>query len=650
MITDEILLRQYAATQNADAFAQLVDRYSDMVYATCLRVTRNPHDAEDAGQECFLRLARRAGAIQSSLAGWLHTTARNASLELVESARKRREREACVTRIDNDDSGEAGWEEIEPHIDAAIQELPEELRAPVILHYLQGKPQAEVAEIIGADQSTVSRRLKKGLDELRGRLEKAGVVLSVAALGMWLSQNAAEAAPAAFKASLGKMAIAGVGKAAPAATSISHSSAGSAISHAVNAKIAAAVAAGVLVAAGLITYTQVGKPKPVPRAVTQAAGQTRKESDVVAPDDKPKRAERAETNSKVKHDGDRVWIEGVPSLAWGTNRECTFAGGLEAALAVTDHPVKYADIMGWTGLAFRVRWTDDQSPSSPVGEMPEEYDAVQKATGWQMETAVQLGQQNPDMMQFLPKIVASIDAGLLVPAYGSALDVSVIYGYKDGGTTLILRDYHKGDNFELPIEKLGPLQTYLREYTNPPDRLTSLKEALTIAVRNWKRNRGEGNAPASNYHYGDAAFAAWLRDLPLADGFAQAAKEKFFHTSWWNYISLIDARHAAVSFLQENAPLLDGEASAALERAADLYRQEEELCNAAIEKGEFFWIGGGRFAAGRTVNDWTPAVRERQQEILAEARKLEAAAITEIVKALAAMDSGPNVKRDGAEN
>ena len=72
---DDALLQQYAATQDPDAFAQLVERYSDLVYTTCMRITRDAHDAQDAAQECFLSLARKAGSVHSSLAGWLHTTA-----------------------------------------------------------------------------------------------------------------------------------------------------------------------------------------------------------------------------------------------------------------------------------------------------------------------------------------------------------------------------------------------------------------------------------------------------------------------------------------------------------------------------------------------------------------------------------------------
>ena len=87
------------------------------------------------------------------------------------------------------------------------------------------------------------------------------------------------------------------------------------------------------------------------------------------------------TPTNLKRENGKVWIENVPALAWGKGKECTFAGALEATTAVTAHPEKYSDLMGWSALAFRVRWyhgTNGQPRwcmSSPVGEMPEEYDA-----------------------------------------------------------------------------------------------------------------------------------------------------------------------------------------------------------------------------------------------------------------------------------
>ncbi len=73
----------------------------------------------------------------------------------------------------------------------------------------------------------------------------------------------------------------------------------------------------------------------------------------------------------VSRENGKTRIEGIPELGWGKNRECTFAGAMEAALLVTDRPTSYNDIMGYTGLAFRVRWYHGKSgdrwcPSSPV--------------------------------------------------------------------------------------------------------------------------------------------------------------------------------------------------------------------------------------------------------------------------------------------
>src|SRR3954463_8224952 len=82
-------------------------------------------------------------------------------------------------------------------------------------------------------------------------------------------------------------------------------------------------------------------------------------------------------------------LDAVPSLGWGRGRECTFLGALEAALSVTGQPFSYADMMGFTGLAFRTRWWKANEkakwcPSCAVGEMREEMIAASRATGWEL--------------------------------------------------------------------------------------------------------------------------------------------------------------------------------------------------------------------------------------------------------------------------
>ena len=124
------LLMGYARDGDAEAFAELVRAYAGMVYATCLRVTRNGHDAEDAAQECFLELARKAGAVKASVAGWLHAAATSRARSLVRSAASRRAREKRMT-TEAAPPDEVAWDAISPQVDEALQSLPDELPSSV---------------------------------------------------------------------------------------------------------------------------------------------------------------------------------------------------------------------------------------------------------------------------------------------------------------------------------------------------------------------------------------------------------------------------------------------------------------------------------------------------------------------------------------
>ncbi len=124
------------------AFEILVERHGPMVFRVCRALLRDEHSAEDAFQATFLVLARKARSlwVKDSLGGWLHGVAhRVASRAKSDAARRRRhERRLAEAR------GPA--REIlpdNPRADAAtvlseeIDRLPEALRAPVVLCYLE---------------------------------------------------------------------------------------------------------------------------------------------------------------------------------------------------------------------------------------------------------------------------------------------------------------------------------------------------------------------------------------------------------------------------------------------------------------------------------------------------------------------------------
>ena len=90
---DMALLREYAARNSEEAFAELVSRRVHFVYAAALRQVCDPYLAEEVTQAVFIILAQKAGRIRGGtvLAGWLFQTTRFAALAHMRAAAKRRQ-------------------------------------------------------------------------------------------------------------------------------------------------------------------------------------------------------------------------------------------------------------------------------------------------------------------------------------------------------------------------------------------------------------------------------------------------------------------------------------------------------------------------------------------------------------------------------
>jgi hypothetical protein len=108
------------------------------------------------------------------------------------------------------DSSNGTWEELEPLIDQALNELPARYREPLVGHYLEALTQHEWLQPWGVNQSTVSHLLDAALRELRSNLRGKGVVCGAGLVTM-LQTHAAQAAPASLMTSLGKLALSGAG-------------------------------------------------------------------------------------------------------------------------------------------------------------------------------------------------------------------------------------------------------------------------------------------------------------------------------------------------------------------------------------------------------------------------------------------------------
>jgi RNA polymerase sigma-70 factor (ECF subfamily) len=218
-INDWTLLERWIAIRDAEAFKELVTRYSGLVYATCRRVLRNQADAEDIAQECFLELARSPAAPRRSLAGWLHRLATHRSLDHQKAqSRRRRREEVFAKRVLPQE--EPPWKELQGHVDEAILALPEKLRLVIVAHFLEQEPQHAIAGRLGIAHQTVSHRIARGIDHLRKDLARRGVIATPSLLGALFASEATACVPASLMAALGKVSLAGTAGSPGAAASL----------------------------------------------------------------------------------------------------------------------------------------------------------------------------------------------------------------------------------------------------------------------------------------------------------------------------------------------------------------------------------------------------------------------------------------------
>jgi RNA polymerase sigma-70 factor (ECF subfamily) len=215
-LTDNELLRRFAADNDETAFAVLVGRYGPLVLGVCRRVLHHAHDTEDAFQATFLVLARKAGTIHKSesLWSWLYKVAYRIALRARAGKARRQAREQqAVQRLAARQAAVTPRPGLGEYLDEEVRRLPEKYRVPVLLCYLQGETNEEAARRLRCPTGTVKIRLLRARELLRKRLERRGVALSAAAL---LREAHAAVPPALLASTLRATVLGGAKSALPA--------------------------------------------------------------------------------------------------------------------------------------------------------------------------------------------------------------------------------------------------------------------------------------------------------------------------------------------------------------------------------------------------------------------------------------------------
>ena len=157
------------------AFADLVNRYKDLLVNYLTRMTRSRERAEDLAQEAFVRVYRSADRYRErgQFQAFLFRIATNQLRS--EERRAARWRGLLPSLVAEQrlrppapsPQGAALCDEAVDAVTAAIGRLPLHYRAPVVLREIEGWPYARIAEALGCREGTVKSRVHRAKDLLR---------------------------------------------------------------------------------------------------------------------------------------------------------------------------------------------------------------------------------------------------------------------------------------------------------------------------------------------------------------------------------------------------------------------------------------------------------------------------------------------------
>lgn len=206
-MTSHDLLRKWSRERDELAFRELVHRHAPMVFATSKRILRDDAEAQDVTQECFETLATTRRLPDSNLGPWLHRVATNRCLDRLRTTGRRAKREIDFATRQLQPHA-TGWNDIYDLVDEAIAELPGKYRTVIIAHFLEGRPQADIANELHLTRQAVHERINRGIEAVRAALKHRGIQIPAATLTALLANHASAAAvPLALTTSLGKLAL-----------------------------------------------------------------------------------------------------------------------------------------------------------------------------------------------------------------------------------------------------------------------------------------------------------------------------------------------------------------------------------------------------------------------------------------------------------
>ena len=172
---EELMLR--VTEGDLDAYEHLVERFKVPVFSLCFQMLRSREDAEEASQDTFVKAFRARATYdrERKVSPWLLRIASNAARDILRKRTSRVVVNSDLLAAESDripDGREDAAERRLDHEEVAkvLATLSETYRTPLVLKYLHGLTNQEIADSIGLSLSSLKVRLSRARELLHDRL------------------------------------------------------------------------------------------------------------------------------------------------------------------------------------------------------------------------------------------------------------------------------------------------------------------------------------------------------------------------------------------------------------------------------------------------------------------------------------------------
>jgi RNA polymerase sigma-70 factor (ECF subfamily) len=174
--------------EERDAVETLVERYGDRVYRLAVRITGSNEDAEEAAQDALWAAARKIHMFkgESAFGSWIYRITANAAYQKLRTRKAKAQEIALGDVLPSLDEDGRHFEpmddwssrvdenalqgELRKVLESAIEGLPPDYRAALVLHDIEGLSNPDVAEALGISLPAVKSRVHRSRLFLRKRL------------------------------------------------------------------------------------------------------------------------------------------------------------------------------------------------------------------------------------------------------------------------------------------------------------------------------------------------------------------------------------------------------------------------------------------------------------------------------------------------